>query len=49
MSPASRNVRSAGILLFRRTETAEVEVLLVHPGGPLWARRDDGVLVDPQG
>jgi acetyl-CoA C-acetyltransferase len=41
MSPARRGVRSAGILLFRRTGTT-VEVLIVHPGGPLWARRDDG-------
>lgn len=31
--------RSAGILLFRRTG-GEVEVLLGHMGGPLWARRD---------
>jgi predicted NUDIX family NTP pyrophosphohydrolase len=48
MSPASRGVRSAGILLFRR-DGAEVEVLLVHPGGPLWARRDDGAWSIPKG
>lgn len=36
-------VRSAGVLLFRRpSETTGIEVLLGHPGGPLFARRDDG-------
>jgi predicted NUDIX family NTP pyrophosphohydrolase len=48
LSPASRNVRSAGILLFRRADAA-VEVLIVHPGGPLWARRDDGAWSIPKG
>jgi predicted NUDIX family NTP pyrophosphohydrolase len=47
VSPASR-VRSAGILLFRRAGAA-VEVLIVHPGGPLWARRDDGAWSIPKG
>ena len=47
MSPASR-ARSAGILLFRRVG-ASVEVLIVHPGGPLWARRDDGAWSIPKG
>jgi predicted NUDIX family NTP pyrophosphohydrolase len=47
VSPASR-VRSAGILLFRRVG-ASVEVLIVHPGGPLWARRDDGAWSIPKG
>jgi predicted NUDIX family NTP pyrophosphohydrolase len=32
-------VQSAGILLFRTTSRA-VEVLLVHPGGPFWGRKD---------
>ena len=40
--------RSAGILLYRRRRGA-VEVLLVHPGGPLWARRDAGVWSIPKG
>jgi predicted NUDIX family NTP pyrophosphohydrolase len=40
--------RSAGILLYRRTG-AGVEVLLVHPGGPLWARRDAGAWSIPKG
>jgi predicted NUDIX family NTP pyrophosphohydrolase len=44
--------RSAGILLFRRTggdAAQELEVLLVHPGGPFWARRDAGAWSIPKG
>ena len=40
--------RSAGILLYRRRGGA-LEVLLVHPGGPLWARRDAGAWSVPKG
>jgi len=40
--------RSAGILLYRRRGDG-VEVLLVHPGGPLWARRDAGAWSIPKG
>jgi predicted NUDIX family NTP pyrophosphohydrolase len=40
--------RSAGILLFRLGQ-AGPEVLLVHPGGPLWARRDLGAWSIPKG
>jgi len=40
--------RSAGILLYRRAG-AEPEVLLVHPGGPFWARKDDGAWSIPKG
>jgi predicted NUDIX family NTP pyrophosphohydrolase len=40
--------RSAGILLFRDAADG-VEVLLVHPGGPLWARRDLGAWSIPKG
>ena len=40
--------RSAGILLYRLTGD-EPEVLLVHPGGPFWAKRDDGVWSIPKG
>jgi predicted NUDIX family NTP pyrophosphohydrolase len=40
--------RSAGILLYRR-RPAGVEVLLVHPGGPFWAKRDDGAWSLPKG
>jgi predicted NUDIX family NTP pyrophosphohydrolase len=41
-------VQSAGILLFRRSPTG-TEVLLVHPGGPFWARRDEGAWSIPKG
>lgn len=40
--------RSAGILLHRERD-GEVEVLLVHPGGPIWARRDAGAWSVPKG
>jgi predicted NUDIX family NTP pyrophosphohydrolase len=40
--------RSAGILLYRVRRDA-VEVLLVHPGGPFWARRDLGAWSIPKG
>jgi predicted NUDIX family NTP pyrophosphohydrolase len=40
--------RSAGILLHRGRPDAP-EVLLVHPGGPMWARRDLGVWSIPKG
>jgi len=40
--------RSAGLLLFRR-RNHEVEVLLVHPGGPLWAKKDEGAWSIPKG
>ncbi len=41
--------RSAGLLLYRRTSAGAVEVLLAHPGGPLWAKRDAGVWTVPKG
>ncbi len=41
-------MRSAGILLFRRRDGA-LEVLLAHPGGPFWARRDAGAWTIPKG
>jgi predicted NUDIX family NTP pyrophosphohydrolase len=40
--------RSAGILLYRR-RGGDVEVLLVHPGGPFWAKKDLGVWSIPKG
>jgi predicted NUDIX family NTP pyrophosphohydrolase len=43
---ARRN--SAGILLYRRDDAA-TEVLLVHPGGPFWARKDAGAWSIPKG
>jgi predicted NUDIX family NTP pyrophosphohydrolase len=41
-------VRSAGILLYRLRPEGP-EVLLVHPGGPYWARRDEGAWSIPKG
>ncbi len=44
----SRTVEmSAGLLVFRRVN--ELEVLLGHPGGPFWARKDDGAWTIPKG
>jgi predicted NUDIX family NTP pyrophosphohydrolase len=41
-------IKSAGVILFRRR--AEIpEVLLVHPGGPFWARKDEGAWSIPKG
>jgi predicted NUDIX family NTP pyrophosphohydrolase len=40
--------KSAGVLLFRFRGSA-AEVFLVHPGGPLWARKDDGAWSIPKG
>ncbi|WP_073945919.1 NUDIX domain-containing protein [Streptomyces kebangsaanensis] len=40
--------RSAGLLLFRRTGD-DLEVLLGHMGGPLWARREAGAWTVPKG
>ena len=40
--------RSAGILMFRGSE-AELSLLLVHPGGPFWAKKDDGAWSIPKG
>jgi predicted NUDIX family NTP pyrophosphohydrolase len=39
---------SAGLLLYRRASGA-LEVLLVHPGGPYWASKDDGAWSIPKG
>ena len=38
---------SAGLVAFRRSNG--LEVLLGHPGGPFWARKDDGVWTIPKG
>ncbi len=40
--------RSAGLLLVR-SKADELEFLLVHPGGPFWARRDAGAWSIPKG
>jgi predicted NUDIX family NTP pyrophosphohydrolase len=39
---------SAGILLYRRS-AGDLEVLLVHPGGPFWAKKDLGAWSIPKG
>lgn len=39
---------SAGLLLFRRAARG-IEVLLVHPGGPYWAGKDEGAWSIPKG
>ena len=39
---------AAGLLLFRRKSDG-IEVLLVHPGGPLWMRKDEGAWSIPKG
>ena len=41
-------VTSAGLLLYRR-RGPRLEVFLVHPGGPYWARKDDGAWSVPKG
>jgi predicted NUDIX family NTP pyrophosphohydrolase len=38
---------SAGLLAFRRRDA--LEVLLAHPGGPFWAKKDDSVWTIPKG
>lgn len=40
--------QSAGLLLFRQ-RSAVLEVLLVHPGGPFWAKKDAGAWSIPKG
>ncbi|MEF0944188.1 NUDIX domain-containing protein [Rhizobium sp. BR 362] len=40
--------KSAGILMYRRTQS-DILVLLVHPGGPFWSKRDEGAWSIPKG
>jgi len=47
-STAQMAKRSAGLLLYRRAGDA-VEVLIAHPGGPIWARRDTAAWSIPKG
>ena len=42
------SARSAGVLAFRRTG-GQLEVLLVHPGGPFWRNKDRGAWSIPKG
>jgi predicted NUDIX family NTP pyrophosphohydrolase len=48
VSARPRRTVSAGILLYRRRGRG-VEVLLAHPGGPFWAKRDAGAWTIPKG
>src|SRR5437899_979294 len=45
---ASMPKRSAGILMYRRRGSG-LELLLVHPGGPFWAKKDWGAWSIPKG
>jgi predicted NUDIX family NTP pyrophosphohydrolase len=40
--------KAAGVLLYRLRDS-QIEVFLVHPGGPFWQQRDDGVWSIPKG
>lgn len=40
--------KSAGLLIYRQKGNM-VEVLLVHPGGPFWAKKDNGAWSIPKG
>ena len=40
--------RSAGLLMYRNSN-AELEVFLIHPGGPYWASKDKGAWAVPKG
>ena len=42
------SIHSAGILLYRFTDK-KLEVMLVHPGGPYWAKKDKGAWSIPKG
>jgi predicted NUDIX family NTP pyrophosphohydrolase len=42
-------VRSAGILLWRRSVPGALEVLIGHMGGPFWSRKDAGAWSLPKG
>ncbi len=41
--------RSAGLLIYRYTKDNGIEVLLVHPGGPFFKKKDSGVWSIPKG
>src|SRR5436190_23804497 len=40
--------KSAGLMLYRRAESGP-EILLVHPGGPFWRKKDEGAWTVPKG
>jgi predicted NUDIX family NTP pyrophosphohydrolase len=41
--------RSAGLLVYRTTKSDAIEVLIAHPGGPFWAKKDAGAWSIPKG
>ena len=41
--------RSAGLLVYRITVARVMEVLIVHPGGPFWTKKDAGAWSIPKG
>jgi predicted NUDIX family NTP pyrophosphohydrolase len=46
---STRKRKSAGLLLYKRGAGDTLEVLLAHPGGPLFARKDAGAWTIPKG
>src|SRR5947207_6908714 len=48
MSSSKSSKVSAGLLMYRKCG-GRLEVLLAHPGGPFFARKDDGVWTIPKG
>jgi len=40
---------SAGLLVYRRSPSGELQVLLAHMGGPFWSRRDEHAWSIPKG
>ncbi len=44
----SRRAVSSGLLLYRR-KNGGLEIFLAHPGGPFWAKRDNGAWTIPKG
>jgi predicted NUDIX family NTP pyrophosphohydrolase len=49
MAKSKNQKTSAGLLMFRRLDGRSLEVLLAHPGGPFWARKDLGAWTIPKG
>ena len=42
--------KSAGLMLYRQAaDGSGLEILLVHPGGPFWRKKDDGAWTVPKG
>ena len=44
----SMDRKSAGLLMYRMRD-GQAEVLLIHPGGPFWARKEEGAWSIPKG